>query len=331
MAALGYLAAVYLSAFFLNAMIIWFMARWLRAERTRFRLALATSGLVWLVHLAFLPLQQGLRSATETAEGAPLAGLMMLGIVAMAASFLSGLWVVKCCVRTTFWRATAIGLVAGLIPLPVMLFVPRVFAEAFTVPSGPMAPTLTNQHLTATCPICGKTLFIPESSHDAGLQIPWEVVGICEQFHRVKLQDLQDAAVSEERSQGDRFLVDKTARPARWELAVFRPPEDPSTLYVKRLVGLPGEKVVIMDDSVWIDGKKLTLPPELQGLTYSGEGMPYASAQCPCQLADDECFMLGDFTDRSSDSRYWGPVKESEIIGVVTVRYWPLSRWKVFR
>ena len=63
---------------------------------------------------------------------------------------------------------------------------------------------------------------------------------------------------------GDRLLVDRTAfvfrQPQRWEVVVFRSPTDANQLFVKRIVGLPGETVSIRDGNVWINGKPIPGP-----------------------------------------------------------------------
>ena len=66
----------------------------------------------------------------------------------------------------------------------------------------------------------------------------------------------------------DRFLVNKMLSPRRWDIIVFRVPADPSKTYAKRLVGLPGEKVLIHDGSVSIDNRRLEPPPSLRGIEY---------------------------------------------------------------
>ena len=120
---------------------------------------------------------------------------------------------------------------------------------------------------------------------------------------------------------------------------------------VKRLVGLPGETVVIKDGAVWIDGRKLDPPLPLKGLNYVTEmpnpenDMPpipilAGTPDRPAVLGADEYFVLGDFSPQSLDSRLFKKgapghppyaVPESYIIGVVTHIYWPPSRWRILR
>jgi signal peptidase I len=144
---------------------------------------------------------------------------------------------------------------------------------------------------------------------------------------------------------GDRILACKFIAPRRWDLVVFRYPEDPATKYVKRLVGFPGEKLSIRDGAVWINGEKLDPPESLTGIQYSPTvelyGQVYSGPGSePVQLGPDEYYVLGDFVQLSSDSRLWKrgapghppyAVPESHLIGVVINIYWPINRWRSFR
>jgi signal peptidase I len=143
----------------------------------------------------------------------------------------------------------------------------------------------------------------------------------------------------------DRFIVCKFPSPRRWDLLVFRFPEDPTIVYVKRLVGLPGETVYIKDGKVWVNGNELTPPAQLRELKYSAspaypEGAMSGTQTNPARLGRDEFFVLGDFSASSKDSRYWDrgapghppyAVPKSHIVGVVTHIFWPPSRMRILR
>jgi signal peptidase I len=144
---------------------------------------------------------------------------------------------------------------------------------------------------------------------------------------------------------GDRVLVIKSIHPQRWDIIVFRSPEDPTTCFCHRLLGLPGETVTLRDGAVWIDGKKQT-PPELcRGIEYldlfQGSLTPlWGSEERPAKLGPDEYFVLGDFSACSKDSRLWEKgapghppyaVPAANIVGVVTHIYWPPERCRALR
>ncbi len=136
-------------------------------------------------------------------------------------------------------------------------------------------------------------------------------------------------------------------RPRRWDLIVFRFPEDPTTVYVKRLVGMPGETITIRNGAVFANGTQPAPPVDAGPLHYlakmenwHGRNSLWGSADRPAALASDEYFVLGDFSAASNDSRLWEvgapghpsyAVPTDHIVGVVTHIYWPPSRWRAFR
>lgn len=115
--------------------------------------------------------------------------------------------------------------------------------------------------------------------------------------------------------------------PKRFDIVIFPGPEEGGEhpYYIKRVIGLPGETVQIIDGKVYINGEELT--DDVYGITdYIDD--PGIAAE-PLTLGDDEYFCLGDNRPVSYDSRYEavGPVHRSEIIGKVWIRIWPLSKF----
>lgn len=121
-------------------------------------------------------------------------------------------------------------------------------------------------------------------------------------------------------------------QPKRGDIVVFRYPRDPQEYFIKRVIGLPGEKVEIKDGRIKIynqdnvDGFLLSenyLPQETK--TYGGLG------QEQVQMENDEYFVMGDNRNSSKDSRSFGPVDRSFITGRVLLRGWPLNKLDLFK
>lgn len=125
---------------------------------------------------------------------------------------------------------------------------------------------------------------------------------------------------------GDNLIVEKLSYrfgdPQRFDIIVFPPQGDPSSHYIKRIIGLPGETVQIDNEgNIYIDGEILEEDYGLDVIQNPGR------AAEPITLGDDEYFVLGDNRNNSTDSRSEkvGNVKRSTITGRAWLRIWPLS------
>ena len=98
---------------------------------------------------------------------------------------------------------------------------------------------------------------------------------------------------------GERLIVRRWTLPQRWDVVVVRSPTNARRLLVKRVVGLPGERIALRDGAVWIDGEPLRNPPELAGVYFG------ALAEPEWRLGPDEWFVVGDRQSVSIDSRNW--------------------------
>lgn len=267
----------------------------------------------------------------------------VLGLAGLAASVGVACGVVCAVFRVSFVQALQAWIPMLLAPaatLALLLVVVKPFLfEAYRVPTNAMAPTLVGRHWKGTCSKCGKPNYCsPRDDRYATDERPRM---ICDSFHVTVAAELDSTIHA-----SDRFLVAKLFAPRRWDLVVFRSPETPSQLYVSRLIGLPGETVLIKDGAVWIDGVRQTPPASIGGIEYLSE-MPdglgpdlWGSEARPATLSDDEYFVLGDFSPQSKDSRFWErgapghnpfAVPASYITGVVTHTYWPVERWRIHR
>ena len=115
-----------------------------------------------------------------------------------------------------------------------------------------------------------------------------------------------------------------THPPKRGDVIVFHHwvPTEPDL--VKRVVGLPGERVEIQKGTVYIDGEKLD-ERYLTGAHSTGS-MECIPNSVSCILQEGQYFVMGDNRGGSSDSRQWGPVPIEEIVGELWFVYWPFNR-----
>lgn len=128
---------------------------------------------------------------------------------------------------------------------------------------------------------------------------------------------------------GDRMIGLRTAYwfsdPQRGDIVIFKFPDDERETYVKRVIGMPGDKVVIKDAKIYINDAKEPLkedylPEEWTYINGSDEPLEY-------QVPEDSYFVLGDNRNHSADARGWinTYVKKSKIIAKAEFVYWPWS------
>ncbi len=118
--------------------------------------------------------------------------------------------------------------------------------------------------------------------------------------------------------------------PQRGDIVVFRYPRNPQEYFIKRIIGLPGEKVKIENGEVRIFNEENKEGYVLEE-TYLGEGIKTYSMNLDITvLGDNEYYVLGDNRNSSKDSRVFGPVTKSFLIGKVLLRGWPFDRFDFF-
>ena len=121
---------------------------------------------------------------------------------------------------------------------------------------------------------------------------------------------------------GDRILIEPCSgpfgsEPVRGDVVVLKNPFDPSVDYIKRIIGLPGDEVVLEAGFVWVNGVRLDEP-------YVEE--PDRFARVSTRVKPAHYFVLGDNRTRSCDSREFGQVAKDYVQGLVHVRIWPPER-----
>ena len=141
---------------------------------------------------------------------------------------------------------------------------------------------------------------------------------------------------------GDRVLVNRVVyrlrEPHRGDVMVFRYPEDRTVVFIKRIVGVPGDRLQVREGRLWVNGHPVDEPyvhrtgglrdPTAASGMVTGSTMrePWSLAQ-PFTVPRDSYFVMGDNRTDSDDSRFWGTVPRADIIGEGFIVYWPLGRW----
>ena len=146
--------------------------------------------------------------------------------------------------------------------------------------------------------------------------------------------EVEGASMENTLHNGGNLIVDKLSYrfhdPERFDIIVFPFQFQDNTYYIKRIIGLPGETVQIMDDgSIYINGEKLE---ENYGMEVIKPETIGRAAE-PIELGDDEYFVMGDNRNNSSDSRtdMVGNIKRENIIGKAWLRIWPVSDFGILQ
>ncbi len=150
------------------------------------------------------------------------------------------------------------------------------------------------------------------------------VMHVTLQSYEIRYSSMEDSFYD-----GQRLLVEKVTyrfhSPMRGDVIVFRPPESVGSTdpYIKRIIGLPGDDILIKDGKIYINEKELQETPNFSLMPTSED--------CSLTVPENRYFVLGDNRASSSDSPNWGhnpedmTVAREDIIGRVWMRYWPLG------
>jgi len=129
---------------------------------------------------------------------------------------------------------------------------------------------------------------------------------------------------------GERVLVAKfyyrITQPQRGDIIVFRYPIDNRKNLIKRVIGLPGEKIKISNGMIYVNGEPL------QGDKFSRTYYDYGFyGEGEKTVPEDSYFVLGDNSLNSDDSRFWGYVPRKNILGRAFLIYWPLTHIAILK
>lgn len=160
----------------------------------------------------------------------------------------------------------------------------------------------------------------------------------------------------------DRVIAMRHAQLKRGEVVVVDAPDEPGALYIKRIIGMPGDRVVSKNNRIYINGKKINQPwlkagrkmkdngedgftgthyTDTQNFTISSlaktanykhyyNRTQLKQMQRTNKVPKGTYFVMGDHRSVSKDSRYIGTIKRNKIVGVVKWRYWPINKMQTY-
>ncbi|HAF27026.1 MAG TPA: signal peptidase I [Lachnospiraceae bacterium] len=138
---------------------------------------------------------------------------------------------------------------------------------------------------------------------------------------RIPSESMENTIMTGDRIIGNR-LAYNTKNPQRFDIIIFKYPDDESVYFIKRVIGLPGETVTIIDGKVYINDSAEPLDDHFVKEAPLGTFGPY-------YVPGDGYFVMGDNRNCSADSRFWENtfVTRDEILGKAVFCYWPFSRF----
>ncbi len=132
---------------------------------------------------------------------------------------------------------------------------------------------------------------------------------------------------------GDMLITNKLSTNfetiSRGEVIILKNPRDNNVDFIKRVIGLPNDKVMISGGKVYINNHELQEPYLPAGTITNG--MSYLQDGVETTVLEGQYFVMGDNRGGSSDSREWGPVKKELIIGQAYLRYWPIQKLAILQ
>lgn len=133
---------------------------------------------------------------------------------------------------------------------------------------------------------------------------------------------------------GDHIVVNlkyfKTNRPQRGDVIVFKYPLDPNKDFIKRVIGIGGDRIEIKEKKVYINGQLFSDPhAHYQEGNPSSPFIQFRDNLGPIVVPKNALFVMGDNRDRSYDSRFWGFVNLADVKGRVMYIYWSKNKNRI--
>lgn len=124
------------------------------------------------------------------------------------------------------------------------------------------------------------------------------------------------------------FVVNPSKKMKRGDVVVFHYPRNHKLFFIKRIIGLPGEIIKVHNGKVFIQNKENSGEIELKE-DYLPKDLK-TKGNINYMIKSDEYFVMGDNREHSSDSRVWGAIKSSDVVGKVFLRAWPFNKVSLF-
>ncbi len=136
---------------------------------------------------------------------------------------------------------------------------------------------------------------------------------------KVEGTSMEPRLTDQERAFINKFIY-RLGTVERGDVVVFRYPRDVSKSFIKRVVGVPGDRVEMRAGELFVNGSQVPEP-------YITAGFRGEDSFEPVKVPADEFFVLGDHRNSSNDSRNWGTVAQKNIYGKAELVYWPVGKW----
>jgi signal peptidase I len=164
-------------------------------------------------------------------------------------------------------------------------------------------------------------------ARDLGLSVLIAILIVVFLFQPVKVEgtSMMPSIADQQRIFVDKFFFQAGMSAIhRGDVVVFWFPRDQRISYIKRVIGIPGDRVAIRHGRVIRNGKVVDEP-------YVPDSFRDSVEMSEMELTTDEYFVMGDHRNSSNDSRSWGPVPRQYIYGKAVFAYWPLGEMRIVR